>query len=118
MISLRQKELSDWQDRNFGNSSTCKSEWCAIGMAEELGELSHWYLKRKQGIREGARGGNFKKEIADAFADMVVYGIQAMSDEGIDVEEAFSVTVKKVLARNWKDNSSGVGESQHKQLEV
>ena len=114
MIDLKQEKLNEWQLKNFGESTTGVM---IIGMAEELGELSHWYLKRKQGIREGANGGNFKAEIADAFADVVIYGIQAMSDEGIDAEQAIKETIEKVLARNWKDNPSGQGESQHKQLE-
>ena len=109
-FSLRQKELADWQVKNFGGST---SEKMALGMAEEVGELAHWLLKRSQGIREAVDGGDLKAEIADAFADTLVFGIQLMTIEGIDAEEAFNKTVETVLARNWKDNPEGKGESQH-----
>lgn len=114
MIDLKQKELADWQEYNFGISSV---EDMVLGMSEELGELAHWILKRKQGIREGANGNDCKAEIADAFADVVVFGIQAMTYEGIDAEDAFSNTVMKVLKRDWRNNPQGIGETQHKQPE-
>ncbi|KKN53802.1 hypothetical protein LCGC14_0598950 [marine sediment metagenome] len=113
-FSLKQKELKKWQLANFGDSN---SSDMTLGMAEEVGELAHWILKRKQGIREGANGGDFKDEISDAFADVVIYGIQLLSDEGLDAEEAFTKTVAKVLNRNWKENPSGKDESQHKKTE-
>lgn len=111
-FSLKQRELNEWQKKNFGVSQV---EDMVLGMAEEVGELAHWILKRKQGIREASNGGDCKEEIADAFADVVVFGIQAMSYEGIDAEKAFSNTVKEVLARDFVNNPSGKGYSQHKQ---
>lgn len=118
MFTFKQKELADWQERNFGGTnSTCRTEWCLIGMFEELGEFAHWILKREQKIREAADGHDCKEEIADAFADVIVYGIQAMTCEGIDAEKAFTETVQKVLKRDWTKNPSGEGMSQHKQPE-
>ena len=114
MIDLKQKELKEWQVRNFGGGTTGDM---IVGMIEELGELGRWYLKRKQGIREGANGGDLKAEIGDAFADVVIYGLQAMSEEGIDAEEALRLTIEKVLKRDWANNPAGIGESQHKQFE-
>ncbi len=108
MLSLRQDDLQNWQHRNFRDSLSADM---IIGMAEELGELSHWYLKRKQGIREGVKGGDFKAEIGDTFADVVIYGIQLMTNEGIDAEQVIKDTIIKVLKRNWKDNPSGAGET-------
>ena len=84
MINLRQKELAKWQSRNFGNSD---SKDMALGMAEEVGELCHFILKRSQKIREGAEDSNFRNEIADAWADTVIFGIQLLNLEGMDAEE-------------------------------
>lgn len=116
MIDLKQRELSEWQEKNFGKSgNTSKTVWCVIGMSEELGELSHFLLKRKQKIREGASGGDLKKEIGDAFADVIIYGIQAMTCEGIDAEQVIKNTISEVLTRNFVNNPYGEGLSQHKQ---
>ncbi len=104
MIDLRQAELMAWQERNFGSDSTAKPEWCALGMAEEVGELCHVLLKHKQGIREP---GNMtceecQRELADAIADVFIYGIQLCSTLGIDAEKALEETLAKVLRRVWK----------------
>ncbi len=116
MIDLKQKELRDWAESNFGDKKA-DTMMCVVGMAEELGEFAHFVLKRKQGIREAAGGGDFKAEIGDAFADVVIFGIQAMSCEGMDAEEVLALTIEKVLKRDWRNNPSGQGESQHKQEE-
>jgi NTP pyrophosphatase (non-canonical NTP hydrolase) len=101
-IELRQKELLDWQIKNFGLDETTDLK-CTIGMCEELGELSHFILKTKQKIREGFNS-DCKAEIADAFGDIFIYGIQLMTTRGIDAEEAIKTTIETVLKRNWKDN--------------
>lgn len=98
MIWLKQKELASWQKKNFGEVN---SEKLALGMAEELGELCHYLLKRSQGIREGANDKELKEEIADAFADCMIYGINLMENEGIDAEKAIRMTIIKVLERDW-----------------
>ena len=77
MIDLRQKELADWANYNFGDKVANSTE-DALGMAEEVGELCHWILKRKQGIR-GVTDEQAVKEIADSFADTVIFGIQLMT---------------------------------------
>ena len=98
-FSLMQKELSDWQTRNFGGATT---EDMALGMAEEVGELCHMILKRKQKIREGADGSNLKDEIADAVADTFVFGVQVLTCEGLDAEVAITQVFEKVLKRVWR----------------
>lgn len=110
MINLKQKELNEWQHRNFNN---CFPEDMLIGMTEELGELAHAFLKHKQGIREYANGGDVKDKIADAFGDVIVYGCQLLSVLGIDAEKAIETTVTEVLNRDWVNNPAGIGESQH-----
>lgn len=103
MINLRQKELADWQEKNFG-SKTKSSEWQFMGMVEEMGELGHALLKKKQGIRNMTH-----EDVADAFADTIIYGIQIMTAEGIDAEKAIKDTIDKVLQRDWiKYPSNGI----------
>ena len=101
MIDLCQKELADWQRANF-DAQNSTTEWLALGMAEEVGELCHAILKRKQKIREGANGNDLKPEIADAFADVVIFGINLMSAEGLDAEQALRATIEHVLKRKWR----------------
>ncbi len=72
MIDLKQKELNEWQVSQKEKLGESTVEDMVIGMTEEVGELCHWILKRKQGIREGASGSLLKEEIADAFADAII----------------------------------------------
>jgi len=118
MINLKQKELHEWQERNFkGTKSTTKPEWCALGMAEEVGELCHLILKRKQGIRNYTDNDKAKELIADAFADVVVYGVQLMTCEGLDAEAIIQKTIDDVLKRDWrKDPVGGLTATKHKEL--
>lgn len=96
MVNLRQKDLAEWQKRNFG-TKTNGSEWQYMGMVEEVGELGHALLKKKQGIRNMTH-----EDVADAFADTVIFGIQVMTAEGIDAEKAIEKTINEVLKRDWK----------------
>jgi len=108
MIRFHQEDLAKWNKRNFGEQP---SENFALGMAEEVGELCHYILKRQQGIREGASGNDLKDEIADSFADAVIYGIALMDNEGLDAERVLEETIGKVLARDWKESKFRKEES-------
>ena len=111
MIDLRQTELAAWQEKNFevGQDLTLK---CVVGMAEELGEVSHHVLKGLQGIR-GIRGGEWKginrEEVADGVADVLIYGIQLLSSLDLDAEVVIKEVIEKVLRRDWVANPSGEG---------
>lgn len=111
MIDLKQKELAEWQKYNFGVGELSDM---IHGMSEEIGEMNHWYLKSKQGIR-GATEDNAKWKMADAFGDVIVYGIQAMTALGLDAEKVLDMVFTEVLARDWKKNPNGDGYSQHNQ---
>lgn len=105
MIDLKQKELWEWQKKNFGKDKTTILQ-CTMGMAEEVGEITHHVLKGYQGIRGGTEGIN-KAEVADGVADTVIYGLQVLSCLGIDAEEEISAVISKILQRNWKEDPSG-----------
>ena len=102
MIDLRQKELEIWQAKNFDVDKESLF-LCALGMAEEVGELSHSIIKGTQKIREGIDGIN-KENVADAFADVVIYGIQVLSLLGIDAEDTLRYTISYILKRDWIKN--------------
>lgn len=103
MISLRQKELAKWQEKNFRNVT---SEKLALGMAEEVGELCHYILKRMQKIREASDEQSVQAEIADAFGDTVIFGIQLMESEGLDAEKVLKKVIDDVLTRDWLSDPS------------
>ncbi len=67
MISKIQKEHRIWQARNFGSPSAQDS---LIGISEELGELSHAFLKDKQGIRLNE---DHEANMEDAVGDLLIY---------------------------------------------
>lgn len=102
MVDLRQKELSDWQHKQFLPEDITLSNM-ALGVAEEAGEFVHAVLKHKQKIRGYEDEEFFKKELADAFGDIMIYGTQALSICGIDAEEAVKTTIETILKRKWKE---------------
>lgn len=116
-IELRQKELHNWQIDNFGKNDD-DSDRVFQGIVEELGEMAHAILKYKQHIRQFhlLTECNYQEEkrklralVADAFGDIVVFGIQLMTEYEIDAEEAVKTTIETVLKRDWKANSeSGI----------
>ena len=105
MIDLKQKELADWQARNFSSQEDDALK-CALGMAEEVGEVCHHVLKGTQRIRGGMNGLN-KEEIADGVADTLIYGLQLLSVLGLDAEKEIAAVIDKVLQRDWKENPAG-----------
>lgn len=105
MIDLKQKELDVWQAKNFGRHDDDALK-CALGMAEEVGEVCHHVLKGTQKIRGGIDGLN-KAEIADGVADTLIYGLQLLSVIGVDAEKEIVSVIDKVLARDWKKDPTG-----------
>jgi len=102
MLDLKQKQLREWQEKNFGVHKNDPLR-CALGMAEEVGEVCHHVLKGTQGIREGVNGIDHK-EVADGIADTLVYGIQLMTCLGLDATKEISEVIDKVLERDWVKN--------------
>lgn len=107
MIDLRQKDLANWQERNFGSHSDDALK-CALGMAEEVGEVCHHVVKGAQKIRGGVNGIDCDA-VADGVADVLIYGIQLLSAIGVDAESEIQGVIDKVLKRDWKKNPSGEG---------
>ena len=117
MLDLKQKELAEWQERNFPKSRyehLSKEELidiivmlqCTLGMAEEVGEVCHHVLKGTQGIRGGVNGVN-RREVADGVDDAKIYGNQLMTLINVDAERSYAKTVGQVLDRDWQKDPSG-----------
>lgn len=119
MIDLRQRELADWQARNFPVTellSLSKEELVktililqvTLGICEEAGEVAHHVLKGTQGIRGGINGIN-KAEVADGVSDVLIYGQQLLSKLEINAEVEIADVIEKVLQRDWRANPDGNG---------
>lgn len=91
-----QDELLSWQQHNFPHRPSWQP---LLGLQEELGELSHAYLKRAQKIRTTE---NHTENIKDAVGDIVVYLADFCNAEGIDLEEAIFETWARVKQRDWR----------------
>jgi len=117
MIDLKQKELAEWQNRNFPRSryeEMTKDQLIdmilamqfSLGMAEEVGEVAHHILKGVQGIRNGVNGFDVN-QIADGVVDSGVFGQQLLSLFDIDSEKETEKVIDTVLQRDWLNNPSG-----------
>lgn len=97
-LSLRelQDKLEPWQKHNFPEST---AEDQILGVVEEVGELSHHFLKRKQGIRSHE---NHDEEIRDACADIVIYLANFCNMEGIDLSFELLKAWSAVKDRDWQ----------------
>lgn len=96
--SLRkiQEEQKPWVKHNFGD----RPSWMPLlGAVEELGELSHSFLKRAQGIRVGEKHGD---KIKDAVGDIILYLMDFCTAEGIDMQSMVEETWATVRRRDWK----------------
>jgi NTP pyrophosphatase (non-canonical NTP hydrolase) len=102
-LSQLQSEHNAWIDKNFPDEEL---EDCIMGMVEEVGELAHHYLKRKQDIR-GDQALHYS-EMLDALADMVIFGAGAASKLGVDYGDLVTITWQRVQKRDWtKDRGKG-----------
>lgn len=111
-MNLRQvqAEQGEWSKRNFDNR---KPYMPILGAAEEVGELSHAFLKMEQGIR-----GKREEHIAnmkDAVGDCVIFLMDLCNQMDWDFEEIVDTTWNQVKQRDWKKNShAGVAPSENK----
>jgi NTP pyrophosphatase (non-canonical NTP hydrolase) len=94
-----QLEIEAWSVRNFGKQPS----WCPLlGVTEEVGELSHAYLKRQQGIRGTTEEHN--EALRDAVGDIMIYLLDFCGREGINLEDILDETWNQVKQRDWNKN--------------
>jgi NTP pyrophosphatase (non-canonical NTP hydrolase) len=95
-MSSYQALHKEWSEKNFPNET-----WqdVLMGVVEEVGELNHYLLKQKQGIR-----GTFDEHEAgarDSVGDIMVYLMHVCTLRGWDMERIFQKTIEHVLTREW-----------------
>jgi NTP pyrophosphatase (non-canonical NTP hydrolase) len=83
-----QTERNEWVARNFPN--TKQPEESLLGCIEELGELSHSFLKKQQGIRGTPE--EHDANARDAVGDALVYLLGVCSTGGFKLSEAIDKT--------------------------
>src|SRR5204862_215279 len=97
-INEIQEEIKNWSYHNFGNHPAYHP---LMGIAEEVGELNHHFLKREQNIRTNE---DHDEGIEDAIADLMIYLMDFCNCEGIDLNITLNKTWEKVKKRDWKSN--------------
>lgn len=90
-----QTENLRWSRRNFGEHPSWHP---LLGLSEEVGELSHAYLKRLQGIYPDQK---HDSAIRDAVADIVIFLCDFCNCEGIDLETEIQKAWSEVRCRNF-----------------
>lgn len=123
-LSAIQVRFARWEVGNFGYQPTSTN---VLGCSEEMGEmttamayffgmhaavgrLSHITLKSGQNIRGFADKEYAREQVADAIADVFVFGFNLCTALRLDAGTIFRATAEKVLKRDWKKKPSGPTE--------
>ena len=99
ILSLRrlQAEHAKWMRRNFGGHI---EPWrTLLGLVEELGEIAHAFLKRRDGIRVSE---DHLTKIRDGTGDLIIFLAGFATTMGFDLEDAVGETWDKVKRRDWR----------------
>jgi NTP pyrophosphatase (non-canonical NTP hydrolase) len=99
-----QRQRKPWGEHNFPDATP---EDQIIGAIEELGELAHANLKRRQGIR-GTEAEHTDAE-RDAIGDIIIYLTGYCINRGFSIAECVERAWNEVKDRDWianKDNGS------------
>ena len=94
-----QREVQAWSSRNFPDAEPIHP---LLGMQEELGEISHAYLKRIQGIRGTPE--EHTAAIEDGVADLTVFIADFCWRNGISYQAVVGRTWAKVRERDWQSD--------------
>ena len=91
-----QKQVKPWADYNF---PTAKRWEPLIGAMEELGELSHSFLKLHQGIRKGE---DHRAKMEDAVGDIIVYLADFCNRNDLNLASAVQMAWTEARQRDWQ----------------
>lgn len=97
-LSQMQEEVASWAAHNFPGAKRWEP---LVGMQEELGELSHAFLKLHQGIRGGE---DHEAAMRDALGDLIVYACHFAELNNIDLGDEVTKTWAQVKERDWQKN--------------
>lgn len=90
-----QHQVQTWSEYNFGNQPAHRP---LLGVAEEVGELCHAFLKTEQQIRMEE---NHEEATKDAVGDIIIYLADFCSRTGLSLEECIRTTWNEVQMRDW-----------------
>lgn len=93
-LNKMQRELYDWDKKNFGGQPSYRS---LLGATEEIGELAHAHLKEEQGIRES----NYEEDAKDAIGDTIIYLTNYCNARGFNLQGIIEETWNQVRQRDW-----------------
>lgn len=96
MIRDIQEQIKEWAEGNFG---TCPAWQPLLGLQEEVGELSHAYLKRSQAIKLHE---NHDENIKDAVGDIFIFLCNFCNREGLDLQSIVEKTWGEVKQRDYR----------------
>lgn len=123
MIGKIQKQIEKWRAKNFGPSSTqgkrtkrlleqdriVAANVNLLGVQEEVGELSHCFLKMIQGIRGYNDEIKYRAEAKDAVGDIVIYLMGFCDAHEWSLEQIVHEVAGEVMQRDWhKDPEEGI----------
>ena len=108
-----QVRLFRWAQANFKPWGSTEN---VLGVSEEMGELAealtglliatgrldHTMLKHMQGIRGYGDENHFRRQAADAVADMMIFATQLCTTLRIDMATLYQATAEEVMKREWK----------------
>ena len=97
VIQELQKEIKVWAELNFPDSEDYLP---LLGLQEELGELSHSFLKRHQQIKMFE---DHDAKIIDAVGDIYIFLAHFCIQQNINMENAVIDTWDKVRRRKRKE---------------
>lgn len=98
-LSQLQMEVREWAKKNFPQAE----KWEAlVGLQEEVGELSHSFLKQHQNIRLEE---DHRAKMVDAVGDIVIYLADFCHRNKIDMDTAVEETWSRVKQRDWTATS-------------
>jgi len=112
-LSIVQEERIKWEEENFPGQVNSPENYL-LGVTEEVGELCHSFLKRKQQIRLNE---NHDENIKDAVADIMIFLAGFCNTQQIDMEQELRRVWNQVKRRNWKKNNIN-GVADKSQLEL
>lgn len=109
-----QAQVGEWARRNFGiaggyvRKAPPHSWQPLMGLVEEVGELTHAFLKRSQGIRGTLEEHN--AAIRDAVGDILIYLLDFAEIESLNVQAILEETWERVSRRDWTKNAATGGD--------
>lgn len=95
-MDLREIQVAvrQWRWENFPSNTGYDS---FLGMVEEIGEIGHHMLKRRQGIRKE----DHDAEIRDGCSDLIIFMMGLADAEGFDLLDVLNKTWVEVSQRDW-----------------